>query len=222
VATDGGSQINGSGPGWGHASEPGAGTLYGNEYYVQVQVKSSASRFAVGAPAPSGSANGKLFYFTLAQSSAVAKEIVTEQPGSDEQFFSMYRSVGKPMENDAPGSDVQPGNERGQCFAPGNDAACWLHVPDEWETYLYHIKPGRNAQPETVVRVWAANDGDSSHTKTWDFDEHQLPYTNGSPRPHCHNAVIATLYTNGLSSSVDYYFRVSQMIFSTQSIPCPQ
>lgn len=188
----------------------------GTEYYFQMRVKIDPDLTTQNSFPP-----GKTLYFTLTEKSLTGQEIVTEsaQNINGVNMFSMYRSGSPPLESDSPGGGNQPGNELGFCDWPDTVSTCWSYSND-WDTLLYHIRPGGNGVSNTIVRVWAAHPGETQYTKIWDQDTVNLQYEeNFLPG---HNAVICSAYENNKSMNPSTYHRYCQLIFSKEFIPCPQ
>lgn len=204
-----------------HAAWPGQ--FDGTEYYFQCRVKVDARR-RVQMPV-----GGKMFYFSLTKYSASNQEIVVmskqnEVLGTDAyNVFDMYRSIGPSLWGDTAGGGQQPGSDYGFCNRlSGNIAGCWYWPDNEWVTIQWHIVPGLNSNSDTVVRVWIAEQGQTSYTKIWDQTTVDLPYDSLYPdTAPGHNAVLCSGYTNGFDMS-EFYQRYDQLIFSKDFIPCPQ
>jgi len=195
----GGSNINswGSRGLYGHPSYHSQGGFDGAEYYLQMRVKISASRFSKGNPEA-----GKLLYLSHTYRSLTSQEIVTQN--NINRDFMAYRSGSPPLE-----PSKQYGSEL---------SGYWQWPSDEWVTVLYHIVPGRNRVAETVFQVWVARAGAKNYTKIWDTRVVPLEYDYDNGQ----NALILSSYMNGVRSPVAWYTRFDQIIFSKQFIPCPQ
>ncbi len=193
-----------------HSSHPGR--FDGTEYYFQARVKMDPER----AREDNG---GKLFYFTLANKSLTAQEVVTESGSTygGINYFSMYRSGSPPLEADTSGGANQPGSDLGFCDWPASVGACWSWSGG-WDTLLYRVVPGLNSNNDTIVQVYAAHPGETQYTKIWDQNDVDLPYETIEG----HGALICSSYMNGFTFSRDIYHRYCQLIFSKEFIPCPQ
>lgn len=229
AATDGGSQISAWSQG-AYYGTSGSGPFDGPEYYFQCRVKMDPARIQ-GANASIDV--GKLFYFTRTDRSATDQEIVvfSGHPIGGKNYFSMYRSVGPPLDADAPGVSArgnQPGNAMGtvgnkQCRFDndgGRLANCWYWPVNEWATVMWHIKNGTSGGNNTLIEAWAARQGEKQFTKIWYQPDADLPFDPDFPQGH--NALIASIYHNGENMPVQFYHRYCQMIFSKQPIACPQ
>jgi hypothetical protein len=228
AATDGGSQISSWGD-RGFYGTSGPGPFDGTDYYLQVRVKMDPNRIAGG----NGSIDvGKLFYFTRHDRSATAQEIVvfSGHSLSQQNYFSMYRTVGPPLAGDPPGvggHGDQPGTQFGSvgdkiCRFDNSDgrlANCWHWPAGQWATVMWHIRNGSNGGNDTLVEVWVAGPGQKQYTKIWQQPGVDLPFDAG---PAGHNALICSIYHNGTSMPTQFYHRYDQIIFSKQMIPCPQ
>jgi hypothetical protein len=203
---------------YGDASYHGTGSFDGTEYYFQARVKVDPNHRLISW----GSTRGKIFYHTLAWISASQQEIVVEQGEvhSGAQYFSLYRTIGTPLETDVTGWDGnnQPGNEVGFCDWPSVLGNCWSYSND-WDTLLFQIVPGLDRSGDTIVRAWAAHPGDTDYTKIWDMDDANVPFE--SLRPNGYNAIICSQYLNGLSSANATYHRFADLIFSKEFILPP-
>ncbi len=219
VATNGGNQTStflygyyGDPDNW--SSWPGR--FDGGDYYIQMRVKMDPARITAGLN-PGGNQFGKLLYLTITPFSASAQEINTEsyQPGfAGRNYFSMYRSVSPPLENDTPGQGNQPGNAAGIVWfadSSANNAFYWPS-PAKWVTLLYYIKPMITEKNATVVRVWKAVAGETSYTKIWDQTVIPLPYEFPG-YPFGQNAFLFTSYQNQLVANNGFYHRMAQVIF---------
>jgi hypothetical protein len=227
AVTDGGSQISS----WGHRGyygTAGSGPFDGGEYYFQARVKIDPRRIqGVNASIDVG----KLFFFTITDFSASQQEIVVYSSGraGDNNYLRMYRSIGPPLDQDAPGVGVH-GNQPGTQFGSVGDgvcrldndggrlANCWHWPENDWATVMWHIRPGTHSGNDTLVEVFVAGRGETEYTRIWHQPNVDLPF---SGDPQGHNAVICSVYHNGLSMS-EFWHRYDQVIFSRQFIPCPQ
>ena len=227
AATDGGSQISSWGD-RGYYGTAGPGPFDGREYYFQARVKIDPRRIQ----GDNASIDvGKLFYFTITDFSASQQEIVVYSSGrvSNNNYLRMYRSVGPPLDQDSPGVGVH-GNQPGTQFGSVGDGVCRLdddggrltncwHWPEnDWATVMWHIRPGTHSGNDTLVEVFVAGPGETEYTRIWHQPGVDLPF---SGDPQGHNAVICSVYHNGLNMS-EFWHRYDQLIFSREFIPCPQ
>jgi hypothetical protein len=236
--TDGGDELldlNNVGQ-YGPTAHHGDASFDGTEYWLQMRVKISANRATTGS-GPSGDEGGKILYFTNTRRSNADQEIVTNSYyevgsfGEGNNLFQMYRSggAGLPDEVGTPnGRQIGGEYNGGVCTSsPLNSSGCWFWPDDEtsegdgkYVTLLYQIIPGTDSGNNTVVRVWKAEWGETSYTKIWDQSNVDLPYDGDMPRGH--NAIICSGYQNEISFSEEVWHRYAQIIFSKQTIPCPQ
>jgi hypothetical protein len=236
--TDGGDELldlNNVGQ-YGPAAYHGDASFDGTEYWLQMRVKISANRVNTGS-GPDGDEGGKILYFTNTRRSNSDQELVTNSyynvgglGPTDANLFQMYRSGGTGLVDDDPGNGRQVGGEYngGVCTSsPLNDSGCWFWPTDEtsegegrYVTLLYQIIPGLDDNADSVVRVWKAEWGETSYTKIWDQANVDLFYDNDMPRGH--NAIILSGYQNQISFSEEIWHRYAQVIFSKNTIPCPQ
>lgn len=182
---------------YGHSSYASGSGFDGTNYYLQMRVKISASRFAGGNPSA-----GKLNYLSHTYRSLTGQEIVTQN--NINRDFMAYRSGSPPLE-----PSKQYGSEM---------SGYWQWPSDEWVTVLYYIAPGRESVAETVFKVWIARAGATKYTKIWDTSVVPLSYDYDRGQ----NALILSSYMNGVTSPTAWYVRFDQIIFSKQTIPCPQ
>jgi hypothetical protein len=222
---------------YGHPSywDANPGKYEGESYYLQCRVKVNSAREVVERVEGGNPDGGKLFFFTLNNTSAPDQELVTtnRRTASGTQtpnMFNMYRQRGIALTNDGPGVNVwgnHPNTEwgtvgDGMCFfsdSEGRRANCWNYnqTYDEWFTILYKITPGRHQENETRVEVWAAIQGETEYTKIFDHDQVSLSYNH----KNAHNALICSSYWNGYDLTEDISNRFDQIIFSKEFIPCP-
>lgn len=227
--SDGGSQISTWGD-RGYYGTPIGAAYDGPEYYLQVRVKMDPNRIAGG---NEDTEVGKLFYFTRSDRSATDQEIVVYSgaPAAGENYLRMYRSVSPSLDSDPPGVAVhgnQPGTELGTvgdgvCRLDddgGRRVNCWHWPAGEWATVMWHVKPGLSDNGDTLVEVWVANPGETSYSKIWNQPGVDLPFDPDHPQGH--NALIASIYHNGIDMPRQFYHRYDQMIFSKEFIPCPR
>jgi hypothetical protein len=207
-----------------HAGDPGQ--FDGTEWWLQARIKMDPNRAAANNPQ-----TGKLFYFTRTDLSLTSQEIVTEsleRIGTD-NYFSMYRSGSPPLEQDSPGISThgnQPGTEYGTvgnlvCRFDNNGgrlANCWKWPAGQWCTLMYHIRAGHDGSADTLIEVWVQEVPGTAPIRIWNQPNTPLPFA-----VHMgHNALIISGYMNQLSVGTQFYHRVTQLIFSKQTIPWPQ
>lgn len=113
----------------------------------------------------------------------------------------------------------QPGGDYGQCGTGGN---CWLYEDNQWVTWLYHLVPGTDGQKNTLFEAFAARPGATeyetvfSQLNTINFSETSTGHPKG------YNAFQPSNYMNNQRTSVEWYQRYDQIIFSHEFIPCPR
>lgn len=224
--TSGGSQTNTHAFGrYGNPAYAGDGNFDGNEYWIQVRVKYDSDRLAANNPG-----GGKMFYFTLCETSAPAQEIITESRDQtfNAAYLSCYRSVSPPLEGDTPGAGNQPGTaigvvDSGICSfdnTSGRAANCWQFPLDQWVTLLYHCIPGTDSGSNTTFEIFACHAGEAKYRRIWRQTNVNLPYTSG--RPRCHSALIVSQYMNAQNFGTAFTHRFTQLIFSRNWIPPPK
>lgn len=195
-------------------------------FYCQCRVKMSANRAAPTNP------DGKLFYFD--QPNGSDQEIVIKSGNNSGTHlrFNMYTNFGsrsnsfmyEPQDDgDGPHSSYQPGGSySGTCTDLDNDdsGSCFLWPTDEWVTMLYYMLPGRHNVAETVIRVWMARYGETSYTKIWDKSNYIMLF---DPAPNAYNVLKLAAYMNSNPAvGGGFYHRYTQIVFSKDTIPCPQ
>jgi chitodextrinase len=234
--TSGGSQMANFGDNgfYGHADyvaqDPSA--FDGTSYFIQARLKISANRTTAFTGSGDG---GKVFYFTTNTESNANQEIVTNSNynvtalGANRNLFQMYRSGGTGLVDDDPTSSRQVGTSLGTCQTSPTvvSSGCWFTPNDETSegagnffTLLYEVHPGHDNGDDTIVRVWKADWGETSYTKIWDQSDVDLFYE--PDRPFGHNALICSGYQNQIVFTEEIYHRYAQIIFSQETIPCPQ
>lgn len=225
AATDRGGQIQyfGDRGFYGHPSYHTGNVFDGHEYYLQMRVKMDPRRAQQGMPQV-----GKLMYMTRTDQSLTTQEIVTYSGGHVSAYptrnnFQMYGGGdSNPLYGKAIGAggstDRQPGSELGKCDPNNAPGRCWAWSGG-WDTIMYHLIPGRDGVPESVIRVYAAHEGEKKYTKIWD-----MVWANryGSGHPFGYNAIILSTYTNSQNCPSDFWHRYDQIILSHEFIPCPQ
>jgi hypothetical protein len=237
IATNGGSQ----GLSWGNPSNPKPGwyghatdqnSFYdGSDYYVQIRVMADPRRTT-----PGNIQVGKFTSFTNTNESYTNQELVTyggywgqNTPSvGSANYHNVYQGYNYlPLSDVATtrsGTRIQLGSTRGVCD-PYNqiNSGCWAYSGG-WDTFLYHVTPGREGVSETRYEVWAAHAGETSYTKIWDVI-YPARYSTGTTstggvnRPGW-NAMLCWIYHNGASMSA-FWQKFDQIIFSKNTIPCP-
>lgn len=233
--TDGGGVLynwgNQPNPGWymhptHQASYPGL--FQGSDFWLQVRVRRAERP---GPPPDSGSYSnitGKLVWFTTTNSSYTNQEIVTYGQSASEDVTGQYgrhRIYG--------GYNYQPfggSQDNESCSINNADGAGDWRYSGGWDTLLYHVTPGPNngtGANRTRIETWAAHQGETSYTKIWDtlYTGHFDGGSNsvGAPNLPGWNALILAIYHNGSAfTTTAFNFDYDQVIFSKETIPCPQ
>lgn len=231
---------------YGRSEYHGQAQFDGTEFYLQMRVKISASRFNSGQP------EGKLIYIDRGNGSD--QELVIQSLRG--RRFSMYTSFGSLANSQLhqpQGANISP-VETITNYQPGNDGTYpatsqsngFNWPPDEWVTMLLHVVPGLHYAPgmpaysggqgpldafkaartagvynNTRIRIWIARRGAQSYTKIWDKSDYIWTY---DPSPNGFNLIKCSGYMNGVPAlaSAGWTHRYAQVIFSKQTIPCPQ
>ncbi|MGH7931032.1 MAG: hypothetical protein ACREQV_24945 [Candidatus Binatia bacterium] len=132
------------------------------------------------------------------------------------------QSVGSACENDRARygglysyEQQQPGNYRKGHPDPLTGA--FIYYPDEWVTYLVHVRIGNYGEANHHVRVWGAREGVKEYTLIHDLD---IKLGNGP----LHNTLWLTPYHTGRQpdpTRQDTYTLYDEVIVSTSFIPAP-
>lgn len=209
-------------------------TFDGNDWYLQARIKISSSRISTSLNR--SLSPGKLFFFTRCDRSLTPQEIVIESytPGTDttKDYFGMYRSGGTELYQDTTGTNQVGSSYNGgvgdlTCQLNNNggrEANCWYWPLDQWCTVLWHVQPGTasaldgvSSNNDTTIDAWAAKPGQTSYTQIWHQTGVKLPFDT----QWGHSAIICAAYMNNASMN-DFNQRWCQIIFSKQTIACPQ
>ena len=225
--TDGGDQTStwGTKGVYGHSSFAGAG-FDGTEFFLQMRVKMDPRRSTGGNETFEV---GKLTFISHTAGSLTAQEIVTFSGATylgagTQNNHRMYVAGSPPIES--LDSLARPGQQVGSNLAnygasqfcdvstqPGN---CWAWSGG-FDTVMYNVVPGRPGVQETIVRVYAANEGQSSYTKIWDLViSLNYDFSNG------YNALLTSTFNNNSDMPQEFWHRYTQIILSKNFIPCPQ
>jgi hypothetical protein len=129
----------------------------------------------------------------------------------------------------------QPGGAFDSTCTYPNWGGCWQWPMDEWVTVLIRVIPGHhngdangpnmadpNNKKDTGIQVWVARRGETTYTKIWDKLDYVWSWDSSSGTT-CYgfNVFMPSQYMNNVASTVDWYRRFDQVIFSRQFIPCP-
>ena len=223
TATNGGDQIATWGdsgnakPGW--YAHPDDVTSYhdGNDFYLQIRVWADPRRTIAGQPSV-----GKFTSFSTTNYSNTNQEQVTYSA-----FFPGGSGLGADnVHNIYDGWAYSPLVDISGASGDANPTSpAWSYSTTGWDTLLYHITPGVDGGTYNRMEVWAAQDGETSYTKIWDWS-YPIHYDDtgngaGGIARDGWNAVLCWMYQNGVYSST-FWQRYDQLIFSKNFIPCPQ
>lgn len=215
--TSGGSQTQNWDNGfYGHPDFHNAGKFDGHGFWLQMRIKNDPKHLT-----DQPSSGGKILIFMRAGVSLDARQIVVEayDPEDGQNLFSMNRSGGATLEGDTPGLSNQPGSDFGFCdFSATGAAGCWAWSND-WDTYLFHFRPGLGTG-DMLVQIWSARPGQTSYTKIWDQDTAAVGFP--VPGEEGYNAFTASCFLNKIPITAEIEHKFDQMIFSKNFIPCPQ
>lgn len=215
----------------------------GTDFWVQVRVKITGNRTAVGNP------DGKLIYFDIPNGSR--QEIVVKS--NQARFFDMYSNFGaidgtlwepqgdRNNYSPAPPASIrQPNVGRDSCTFEStscsvNGPGCWCLPLDEWFTLLFHIVPGHGTtdgsypnlydtavttNKDTQIEVWKQNASESVYTKIHSKSNYLIAFESN----HGWNMIKFSAYMNGVNavSGGGWTHRLGQIIFSKNWIPPAQ
>lgn len=122
---------------------------------------------------------------------------------------------------------------------------CWGWPADTWVTLLVHVIPGIDgsnptggdavannpngtltnvngkgqACNNTGFQAWIALPGQTTYTKIWDKQDYVWCF---QPGPNGWNSTAPSGYMNNVNAVAGWTQKFTQVIFSTQFIPCPQ
>jgi hypothetical protein len=186
----------------------------GSEFWLQFRIKIDANRYHDGTPA-----GGKLSFLATTQQT-LNQEIVKENRRT--RLARWYTNFGSSPDT---GSSLgnhpyyQVGGDYDQCE---NSSSCWHYEPDKWVTMLYHLVPGTHKNKDTLFEVFVARQGQTEYEVLFS----QNNTINFSPinygHPYGWNSFQPSNYMNNQETSVQWYQRYDQIIFSHDFIPCPQ
>lgn len=200
------------------ASGFSADQFNGSEFWLQFRIKVDPNRYKDGTPS-----GGKLSFLATTQQT-LNQEIVHQNMRDRRSLwytnFGSSPDTGGSMGVD--GGTKQPGGDYAECGTLDDDTDCWLFNGGEWTTFLYHVVPGTDGNKDTLFEAFAARPGQTeyetifSQMNTINFSE----TTTGHPKGY--NSFQPSNYMNNQSTSVAWYQRYDQIIFSHSPIACPQ
>jgi len=200
------------------ASGFSANQFNGSEFWLQFRMKVDPNRYLDGTPRM-----GKLSFLATTQQT-LNQEIVHQNMRDRRSLW--YTNFGSSP--DTGGSmginsgSKQPGGDYAECGAQGGTSGCWLFNGGEWVTFLYHLIPGTDGDKNTLFEVFVARQGETQYEtiftqmNTINFSETSTGHPKG------YNSFQPSNYMNSQATSVAWYQRYDQLIFSHNSIPCPQ
>ncbi|MFK8053407.1 MAG: hypothetical protein AB8F65_10585 [Woeseiaceae bacterium] len=187
----------------------------GSEFWLQFRIKIDPARYQSGTPG-----EGKQSFLATTQQT-LNQEIV--QMNRLNRRASWYTNFGSsPDTGGALGVQFgtkQPGGDYDSC---GSGGPCWDYADAQWVTWLYHCVPGTDGDKNTFFEAFVARPGQTeyetvfSQQNTINFSE----TTTGHPKAY--NAFQPSNYMNNQNTTRAWYQRYDQIIFSHDSIPCPQ
>lgn len=189
----------------------------GSELWLQFRIKVDPNRYQTGTPSA-----GKLSFLATTQQT-LNQEIVHQNMRDRRSLwytnFGSSPDTGGSMGID--GGTKQPGGDYASCGTPTATDGCWLFDGGEWTTFLYHVVPGTDGDKNTLFEVFVARQNQTSYEtlftqfNTINFSESEYGH------PKAYNSFQPSNYMNNQSTSVAWYQRYDQVIFSHEFIPCP-
>lgn len=224
AATQNGSELSDWNQGWyGHATYASADPTHfdGNDFYVQVVCKMDPRRITGG---NEDNTVGKFIWFTTAegaQSLSNGEHVCFSNGTGGNQGTHNYVRMYALGRTGAGAFD--PLNTSARIQENSDVAEDWYYSGN-WDVLLFHIRPGQidvtSGANSTKLEIWAAHQGETSYTKIWNQEYGLVDYEarNGL------QALILAAYENDDSHFIaqDFYHRYAQVIFSKNTIPCPQ
>lgn len=208
--TQGGLETQNYGNSW-YMHSSFSGSIYdGTEFWMQVRCRRDAARF-FGANAGVQDI-GKFMYWTICRRSLSDQELVVYSGSDTFRVYGGWQIFDPLDQEDGIGGTVQPGGVSPE----------WVWATDgSWDTIMFHIRPGRVGIDETLFEVYGAHAGETSYTLFWQQTFAMNNYdTDIAGRGY--QALIASTYQNGTSFPAAWREQWAQVIFSRQSIACPQ
>ena len=197
-----------------------AGQSYdGSECYLQLRVKHDPARWATAKNR--NVTSGKLIWFNRTNNTLTDQEMVvesyTDYAGGTDNTLSIYRGCGfVPIHQDDGANRPQVGSDLSTLWTYPNAG--------QWVTLLFHLRYGTMTGglgsctgQNTLLQIWEAAAGATSYTKIWDQADVKLGYDFW----YGHNALLLAAYNNNYDLDA-FYTKFDQVIFSRQTIPCPQ
>lgn len=187
----------------------------GNELWLQFRIKIDGNRYRSGTPS-----EGKQAFLATTQQTLTQEIVTMNRVNRQAQWYTAFGSspdTGGAM--GVRGGTKQPGGDYAQCGTGGD---CWTYADNQWVTWLYHLIPGTDGNKDTLFEAFVARPGQTSYETVFSqlntmwFSE----ATSGHPKGY--NSFQPSNYMNGQSSSVQWFQRYDQIIFSHNFIPCPQ
>jgi hypothetical protein len=193
----------------------GADKFDGSEFWLQFRIKIDANRYKSGSPT-----EGKLSFLATTQQT-LNQEIVSMNRFNRQALWYTYFGS-SPDTGGAMGvysGTKQPGGDYSTCGVSG---PCWEYEDSQWVTWLYHLVPGTHDNKDTLFEAFVARPGQTNYETVF-TQMNTIRYSNtANGHPYGYNAFQPSNYMNNQSSSVQWYQRYDQIIFSRDFIPCPQ
>lgn len=190
----------------------------GTEFWLQFRIKIDPNRYLSGTPS-----GGKLSFLATTEQTLNQEIVAVNKSNREARWYTNFGS--SPDTGGAMGENSgtkQPGGDYSECGTLSGLEGCWLYNPGEWATFLYHLVPGTDGNKDTLFEVFVARPGQTSYEtlftqlNTINFSE----TTTGHPKAY--NSFQPSNYMNNQSSTVEWYQRYDQIIFSHDFVPCPQ
>ncbi len=191
----------------------------GSEFWLQFRIKMDPNRYLDGTPSA-----GKLSFLATTQQT-LNQEIVQMNPRNGVATwytnFGNSPDTGQRMGRDQGYRGKQPGGDYDSCSLD-TGAGCWIYSGGEWVTWLYHLVPGQDGVKDTLFEAYVARQGQTDYELVFSY-LNTINFSGANTgHPKGYNAFQPSNYMNGQNSSVQWYQRYDQIVFSRQFIPCPQ
>lgn len=193
----------------------------GTEFYLQFRYRVTAGRYAAG----NASLGGKICFIATTKNTP-NQELVFQNMLN--RVWLWYTNIGSSPDTGGslgePGfTGKQIGGEYESCnFQSSPYPGCWLYVPNEWVTFMVHVVPGTNLNPDTNLRVYVAREGQTSYETVFFKANNTIQFSAPGTHPRGYNAFQPSNYMNNQNANTAWSQYYDQIILSKNFIPCPQ
>jgi hypothetical protein len=194
----------------------GPSKFHGDGFWLQFRIKIDGSRYLSGSPP-----EGKQMFIATTQQTLNQEIVHMNRRNRQAMWYTRFGSspdTGGAM--GVNGGTKQPGGDYATCGV-GN-GACWEYADYEWVTWLLHLVPGTDGVKDTLFEAYAARPGQTDYELVFSQLNTISFSSTSNGHPFGWNSIHPSNYMNGQSSSVQWYQRYDQFIFSHDFIPCPQ